>query len=272
VIEVRDHLGRLALHSADTIHAHLAFPTGHTLRGDTMIVAVGGEARFPGILDGPGPLILPPGSTFRTIEFTAPGLRPVTVTVGDSNPTPRLFWRRVAANGVLVDPTRDTVTVRAGEMLQLDVALDYDSPCSHCGMVLAGTPTWPGPRQGLYRIGVAIATPARRSRAETSFKFPVPDRPGVWYIVMAIGEESGSEFLMSSTNWKAQRPRWNDGADVADITPIQIESAARSGTATFDWDISDTPYSDTLIHTDRVRRVPRGVALGIATMVVRIVR
>ena len=271
VVEVRDHLGRLVSTFADTITASMFYPGPVRLHGDTSVVAENGVARFINLLEEwETPLDRTVGA-FRQIEFKAHDLRSVTISIGDSVLTARLRWRGAISSGRRVDPARDTLLVHSGDTLRLDADLEYDSPCPRCAVVLSGTPSWPGPRQQLYRIGMALATPAKGGRAQASFSFRVPDRPGVWHIVLAIGEESGSEFLMSSTNWKARRPRWNDGTDIADITPAQIETAARTGAATFDWDFSDAPSSDTTVHSDRVRRVPHGVSLGVAVMTVRVV-
>jgi hypothetical protein len=56
-----------------------------------------------------------------------------------------------------------------------------------------------------------------------------PMRPGVYHLVVMYAAETEFRFVASGTNWVLGEPQWNDGNDVADFTPSQIEELRTTG-------------------------------------------
>jgi hypothetical protein len=53
--------------------------------------------------------------------------------------------------------------------------------------------------------------------------------PGVYHLVVVYAAETEFRFVASGTNWLLGEPKWNDGNDIADFTPGQIEELRTTG-------------------------------------------
>jgi len=53
--------------------------------------------------------------------------------------------------------------------------------------------------------------------------------PGTYPLLVVFAAETELRFVASGTNWLLREPVWNDGNDLADFTPEQVEALRRDG-------------------------------------------
>ena len=138
-------------------------------------------------------------------------------------------------NGQPVDSARTRVVVRPGE--PLIGSLRLESLTYGTGAVLSGAVAMWGDRRANFLTLLALP-PSRldhRSTVDLIDKsgservLRAPSKPGVYQLLVVYARETEFRFAASGTNWLLGAPQWNDGNDIADFTPTQIEELRTTG-------------------------------------------
>ena len=221
VVEIQDKNGVRVQEFSDTVFVEVIEDTPG-ISGTIAVAAREGRAEFNDLyVTGAGPV---------TLRFRAKGLgEAVASTINDSSknkPTLRLLQARI--NGQDLSPAKRTVVVRPGAEIAGNVLLEYSSYWGSASVILGATPLW-GDRRKNFLDLAPLFTPAERQPRRASIRFTAPETPGIYHIVLAFDAEGNVEDFMSGTNWRLPEPIWDDGNDIADWTPAQLEQARQQG-------------------------------------------
>jgi DNA-binding SARP family transcriptional activator len=220
VIEIDDANGRRVRDAHDTVSVEVVDPVPG-IAGTLKVAAVDGRAEFKDVnVTGEGP--------FR-LRFKARGLRDVItppINVTTRYPTLRLVSGTV--NGQSLNAHQRSIIVKPGDTISGSVMLEYSSYWTSASVILGATATW-GDRTRNFVDLAPLFTPAESQPRRASFRFAAPETAGIYHIVFAFDAEGNVEDFLSGTNWRLPAPIWNDGNDVVDWTPAQLDHANNLG-------------------------------------------
>ena len=205
----------------------LRIPTG------TARILSGGEAR----MDSSGVAIfgalrLRTTDSIVPLRFEAPGHASVTTDLPISEQTSdrvmrvRLLEGKIASQVVRGRDAR--ITVARGAPISGVIQVQYSSDYRSASVWLAMTPSWGDPRI-VGRDVTPVTTPMRDNVIDVSMDYVAPDRPGRYWILLALAAEDSGGFILSRSNWTMGTPLWGDGNDVASLPDSAILEANRTG-------------------------------------------
>ncbi|AMW03852.1 AAA family ATPase [Gemmatimonas phototrophica] len=164
------------------------------------------------------------------------GHRPAVVTVRrDYNGTDLAVGRSIKASLLEGDfgkqhitPTARTVRARVGEDVSGVVQLQYTSVLIAASVWVSYTPSWGDPQQQGREV-LPVLTPTLAEIIDVPVQFVAPSTPGRYWILVTVSAQPSGGFTLSGTSWSVERPLWNDGNDLAQLSTAQIEQANREG-------------------------------------------
>lgn len=218
VVELRDRRGRRVT-APDTVTVRVVEGEGR-VEGPTRAAVVDGRASFPNLrLSDSGSVVL----EFRSQRS---GQTVQTAFENRANEPPRLrFVSAVFDGDTLYAPAFETT---AGRHVRGEVTVRYSSGHPFATIIYGMSPTWGDPANSVQSIA-AVRTPALDDERTDAISFTAPARPGLYYLLFAIGAETDAQFLFSRTNYMVGSPDWTDGNELADLPTEQIKTAALTG-------------------------------------------
>ena len=141
-------------------------------------------------------------------------------------------------NGVSVDSANRIVTVSPGAEISGEITVRAITDTRDASILMGAVALWGDRRENfivldaLPAFGVHLETFPFEDRLSER-RLRVPRQPGRYQIVIVWGTETEMRYLASATNWVLGAPRWNDGNDIADLTPQQLMEIERDGSV--DW-------------------------------------
>jgi hypothetical protein len=222
VIEIRDQYGRQVRGYADTVRITTS-TAGVSLRGDTAVSAVNGQASFGNVF------LEQDASVAITLRFSAPHLAPLLVTLrGADQSTMDLHLVRAILNGITLTPSARVLPASPGDSIVGSVLLRYNTDWPAAAVMLTAVPTWGDRRTNFVNLG-PLVTPARDLRRAADLRLVAPNRPGCYHVILAFGAEDAVSYVASGTNWQVGAPIWGDGNDIVDWSAADLREADSSG-------------------------------------------
>jgi len=236
IVEVRDKRGRRVQDAQLEVRVDAVEGPGLVL-GTTAAVTKSGIATFNGIglaLDAP---------LGTTLRFSAPGMKPLTVTLAGAETT-TLWLEHASINQQALTPDSPVLTLAPGEAIEGEVVLRYSAYWTAASIILGAFPTWGDKHQNFQTIS-ALATPVRDAVVRFPLNLPGPERPGDYHLIFAFAAETDSRWIASATNWSAGAPMWDDGNDLADLEGPALDEANQTGYLTVSWYFTNINGYDT---------------------------
>ena len=139
-------------------------------------------------------------------------------------------------NGQPLDSGRTRVVVRPGEPLIGVLHIQSMTSNSTAAMLSGAVALWGDRRKNFLTLralpphGLDFASSVDLADQSGSFRvLRAPTVPGAYHMVVVYAAETEFRFAASGTNWIFGEPQWNDGNDIADFTPKQIEELRTTG-------------------------------------------
>jgi len=86
----------------------------------------------------------------------------------------------------------------------------------------------------------------------TPVQVKVPARAGTYHILFALAQEYEASNVASATNWDARHDVWDDGNDIAEFSPLQIEQAQKYGCTIDQWLNQGNRYTPKVVPADAI--------------------
>jgi hypothetical protein len=190
-----------------------------------------GEAVF-------GDLRITGAGGFR-LEVRAPGMpiartRRLYAALVGTVPDARVTMVDGVVNGQPVDSVHREVRVRPGEPLVGAVTFRVLTDSRTAAILFGGVALW-GDRRTQSHAIKALPPHGESTFQEpledkvTGHRWVAPARVGRYPILFVFEGETEMRFIASSTNWKLGAPRWDDGNDLADLTPSHLRRLEQEG-------------------------------------------
>ena len=220
-VEVRNRLGwRTSLRDGDTLRA--STDMGATMRGRVSAVVSNGRATFDSLY----PPLMQASLSRATMRITASRLPPITLSGSLQRTGVQIVDFLV--NGHLVRDSVGTIRVRPGEAITGTVRFRYTTRSRSLLYMLAQTTTWGRPEQDTLTVRSLLAGVVD-ARMSIGLDLRAPETPGDYWILWTQEAEPSGVWLLSGTNWRCRRPRWNDGNDLASFPDSTLAAAVRRG-------------------------------------------
>jgi DNA-binding SARP family transcriptional activator len=232
-VSFRDQDGRLTGNTPRSVRVRLTEVQGAmALAGTTTVAVRDGDALFRDLeVVGSGGFVL---------EVSAGGVPPVRSRrfyaggEGSVINAARVTILRGTVNGQPVDSLRREVRVRPGA--PIDGTLDFRvrTDLRTAAILFGGVALWgnrteqPFVLRALPPHGEVTVQEPLEDRI-TGRRWVAPRTPGRYAILFVADAETEMRFVASGTNWLLGTPRWNDGNDLADLGPRQLDELERSG-------------------------------------------
>jgi hypothetical protein len=84
-----------------------------------------------------------------------------------------------------------------------------------------------------------------------------PWRAGTFHILFAFALEKDASNVASATSWNLGHDVWNDGNDIAELSPSQIAQAQKYGCTIVRWLDSARRYTPMVVPADAITVVVR---------------
>jgi hypothetical protein len=232
-VRFRDRDGQLTGNAPRSVRVRLAEVHGAmSLAGTTTVAVHDGNAPFLDLeVVGSGGFVIevaagdvPP---VRTRRFYAGGEGAVVDAA-------RVTILRGTVNGQPVDSLHREVRVRPGAPIDGMLEFRVQTDSRTAAILFGGVALWGN------RTEQALVLRALPPHGEVTVQEPLEDRitgrrwvaprtPGRYAILFVADAETEMRFVASGTNWLLGTPRWNDGNDLADLGPRQLDELERSG-------------------------------------------
>jgi DNA-binding SARP family transcriptional activator len=194
-------------------------------------IVMGGEARMDSMgVAIFGALRVRTTDTIVPILFQAPGHTAATAYLPiQTNPDKlslellegQLAFQIVSGRGA-------RITVARGAPINGVIQVLYSSFHRSASVWLAMTPTWGDPKTAGRDI-TPVTTPTTNNVIDVLIDYVAPDRPGRYWILLALAPEDSGGFILSGTNWTMREPVWGDGNDLASLPDSLIREANQIG-------------------------------------------
>jgi hypothetical protein len=139
-------------------------------------------------------------------------------------------------NGQSIDSARTRVVVRPGAPLTGVVHIQSLTSATTAALLSGAVALWGDRRTNFLTLralppyGLDFKSSVELEDQSGSFRvLRAPMVPGVYHLVVLYAAETEFRFVASGTNWVLGEPKWNDGNDIADFTPGQIEELRTTG-------------------------------------------
>jgi hypothetical protein len=113
---------------------------------------------------------------------------------------------------------------------------------------LIQTPSWGNHETSWSFIG---NVPPGESQFIAQVQVHAPLQPGTFHILFAFQLETNGGSVASATNWARRNNIWNDGNDIADFKPAQIQQAQQFGCAINPW-LTETGIQPASVPADAI--------------------
>ncbi len=231
-VSFRDPVGRPTTRAPRAVAVRLVEGTGSVrLSGRATAPVRNGEAVF-------GDLRITGAGGFR-LEVRAPGMpiartRRLYAALVGTVPDARVTMVDGVVNGQPVDSVHREVRVRPGEPLVGAVTFRVLTDSRTAAILFGGVALW-GDRRTQSHAIKALPPHGESTFQEpledkvTGHRWVAPARVGRYPILFVFEGETEMRFIASSTNWKLGAPRWDDGNDLADLTPSHLRRLEQEG-------------------------------------------
>lgn len=127
-----------------------------------------------------------------------------------------------------ISASRKTLTVAPGATLSGTIDLEANNGSAPNNIApLIFTPSWGDPNTSYREINGWV--PAGISSQQAAVSVVAPPTPGVYYLIFAFSWEIGSDHVASGTNWMLGRNIWDDGDEIASLSPQQLAEGQANG-------------------------------------------
>ena len=204
------------------------------LQGVTTREVVNGRVNFDGLTLSAGAL----GQFVVRAEGFPPtrSRRLVFLRDKDRRDLDRLRIVSGTINGQPVDSAQTRVVVRPGTPLTGVLHIQALTSATTAAMLSGAVALWGDRRTNFLTLralppyGLDFKSSVDLEDQSGSFRvLRAPMVPGVYHLVVVYAAETEFRFVASGTNWVLGEPKWNDGNDIADFTPGQIEELRTTG-------------------------------------------
>ncbi len=232
-VTFRDGAGQPTRNTPGLVAARLVGDSGVTLQGTVVQPIRRGQAAFPDlVVRGAGPFRL----EFRAGAITAASTRTFYSNGGFGyRGSERVVITGGQVNGQAVDSVRRVVHVAPGAELTGTLHFQILTQWRDAAVLMGAVALWGDrrsnwivlsalPSHGLTEVDIPLED------ALSGARLHAPATPGRYRIVFLMDGETEMRFIASRTNWILGTPRWFDGDDIADMTPVQIAAFDSAGT------------------------------------------
>ena len=157
-----------------------------------------------------------------------------------ADPGASSYVRITSGNGSFasVTPSNKVITALPGSTIDgwLNVAT-YNAWPSSKTVPFVRTPSW-GDHASSYQV-IDAFTPSGLTGYGLHYRLTSPSIPGTYYLLMAFRNENDISFVASMTASQLGAPIWNDGNDLADLSPSKILDAQQNGRASVWWRVTE---------------------------------
>jgi len=204
------------------------------LQGATTREVVNGRVNFDGLTLSAGAL----GQFVVRADGFPPtrSRRLVFVRADDRKDLDALRLLSGTINGQPIDSARTRVVVRPGAPLTGVLHIQSLTSATTAAMLSGAVALWGDRRKNFLTLralppfGLDFKSSVDLEDQSGSFRvLRAPMVPGVYHLVVVYAAETEFRFVASGTNWVLGEPKWNDGNDIADFTPGQIEELRTTG-------------------------------------------
>lgn len=149
-----------------------------------------------------------------------------------------------------ISPTNKTVTSAPWKPLSGTLTLQVlNGGPAFAFAPLIGIASW-GYHDGYWKAMASIM-PGEHTFA-TPVQVQLPGRAGTYHILFAFALESDYSNVASATSWQLHRDVWNDGNDIAELSPAQIAQAQKYGCTVDPWLDSEKRYIPMVVPADAI--------------------
>lgn len=208
----------------DTLTIRLVDAERASLLGDTVVAIHNGRAVFDNVL------VRPDSEQYVTMVVTHPDRGDVvtrrlsaSIVYGG-----KLHLDSGTLNGQGVGSGDRHIVIAPGDTIEGRLRFRYRSDWKHAVVVFCGIRSWLSREAGLHEFET-IQTPVPDGILDRAISIPGPAAPGEYNLIFAFRAERNCPLLASYTNWTLDTPRWNDGPDIHDLTPEQLDQADSDG-------------------------------------------
>ena len=204
------------------------------LQGVTTREVVNGRVNFDGLILS--------ASAIGQFVVQAEGYPParsrrlVFVRHGDRRNFDALRLLAGTINGQPIDALRPRVVVRPGAPLIGSLRMQSVTSVGTAALLAGAVALWGDRRTNFLTLralpphGLDFESSVELEDQSGSFRvLRAPMVPGVYHLVVVYASETEFRFAASGTNWVLAEPQWNDGNDIADFTPTQIDEIRTTG-------------------------------------------
>jgi hypothetical protein len=161
--------------------------------------------------------------------------------------------RILSGTGVfdLVSPYNKTVAAPPGKPLKgtLTVRVLNGGP-AEAYAPLIGTVSWGNHSTGFWKA-MASLMPGEHT-FPTQVQVVAPSRAGTYHILFAFALEWEASDVASGTRWLAHHDVWDDGNDIAELSPLQIAQAQKYGCTIDRWLDQGNEYTPMVVPADAI--------------------
>ena len=162
--------------------------------------------------------------------------RLVVLRHGEQEQFERLQLAGGQINGQPIDSTRTRITVAPGAPLTGMVQLRSLTASGTASIISGAVALWGDRRTNFLTLaalpphGAATHRPVLFTDATGNGRIlRAPTVPGRYQVVFLFGSETEFQYVASNTNWTMGASVWNDGNDIADLTPPEIDQLRTTG-------------------------------------------
>lgn len=143
-----------------------------------------------------------------------------------------------------------TLIVRAGSQLVGLVRLHVaNGSVPDAVAPVIGTVSWGDPSHSFWTV--SSWAPLGENDLDAQIRVTVPTVPGTYHILFAMQDELSGADIASGTNWAVHHDTWNDGNEIARLSPFQILQAQQKGCTTDRW-LTANGYELTVVPADAI--------------------
>lgn len=221
--------------------------------GNRKIVFANGRVTDAGAGGGRAAKQTPPHGQKREIDQTV-AARP-TCQAPDGEPVRNEIHGQIqiesgSGSFVAISPRNRDIWVTPGSNLSGSVKLRVvNGGSGGVAAPLIGSASWGDPSRTFWTVSQWIHSGT--TDLSTEIKSVAPKGAGTYHIVFAMQLEKSSADVASATDWTIHRDKWDDGNDIARMSPKQIRQAQREGCTTDKW-LTANGYELTAVPADAI--------------------
>lgn len=152
----------------------------------------------------------------------------------------RLQLESATINGQALDSLHRVLRVAPNAALVGTLNLFARTVSRASAILMGAVASWGDHRRGF--LVLQALPPYGEERFSVSLRDPgngnmlrAPRTPGRYHLLLVMHDETQMDYIASGTNWQTARPVWDDGNDLADLSPAAIDQLATVGHTEWPW-------------------------------------